>query len=76
MTYGQSIMADAYKSTTGVVQRDSAIRELGLKAWRMALELVEQGKILPPPHELREGLEGALKGIDDLGKGLISGRRL
>ncbi|KAK3716679.1 hypothetical protein LTR37_006309 [Vermiconidia calcicola] len=76
MTYGQSIMADTYKSTTGVEQRNSARRELGLKAWRMSLGLVEQGKILPPPHELREGLEGALKGIDDLRRGSISGKKI
>ena len=75
-TYGQSVMAESYKTQTGIVERTPEVRALGLKVWRMALRKVEDGKIRPPPYELREGLEGALKGIDDLRNNLVSGKKL
>ena len=76
MTFGQCIMADLYKAGPGHAQRTPEQKGLGLRVWEMTLKYLEEGKIESPPFELRQGLEGALKGIDDLRKGLVSGKKI
>ena len=75
-SYGQSVMAEEYKTQTGASRRTPEVKALGLKVWKMALKKIEEGKMKPPPYELREGLEGALKGIHDLRKNLVSGKKI
>ena len=76
MTYGQSVMAEMYKAADGIRNRTLEQKAIGVKVWHQALKWLEEGKLDPPPLELREGLEGALKGVDDLRKGLVSGRKI
>ena len=76
MTYGQSVMADPYSTNTGNVTPTTETKALGERVWRMALRYLSEGKIQPPPFELRRGLEGALKGVNDLREGLISGKKI
>lgn len=76
MTFGQSVMADQYKEMGEVVKRTLVTKALGQRVWKLALKYLEEGKIQPPPFELRQGLEGALQGVDDLRKGLISGKKI
>ncbi len=78
MTYGQSPMSPYYKTLTGSsVARTPELRELGLKVFAYATRLLEEGKLKPPPIDLREnGLEGALQGIQDLMQQKISGKKV
>ena len=69
-------MAETYKASTGLAKRTPEVRAMGVKVWKMALQKMEDGKIRPPPYELREGLEGALKGMEDLRKNLVSGKKI
>ena len=76
MSHGQALMAETYKASTGIAKRKPEEKELRSRFFRLALELLDEGKILPSPVEIREGLEGALSGIEDLRKGSISGRKI
>lgn len=81
MSYGQAVMADPYKSDTykadqGRTRRTPKQKEIGARMWKSALDLLDKGEILAPSVELRDGLEGALSGIDDLRKGRISGKKI
>ena len=76
MTYGEAPMCDSYKSMTGVARRRPEEKALGQRFLPMALKLIGEGKVKAPPHELREGLEGSLQGMDDLRKGLVSGKKI
>jgi hypothetical protein len=46
------------------------------RVWKMALKYLSEKKIKTTPIEVREGLEGALQGIDDLRNGRVSGRKI
>ena len=70
-------MADTYKHmAAGVVKRTAEQKDLKQKFFKLVGKLLEEAKIQPPPMEVREGLEGALQGIDDLRKGRISGKKI
>ncbi|KAK5171984.1 uncharacterized protein LTR77_003621 [Saxophila tyrrhenica] len=75
-TFGQSVMAESYKTFAGRTPQTAERKELGLRVWRMAVKLLEEGKLKPPPLEVREGLEGALQGIADLREGKVSGKKI
>ena len=76
MTSAQCIMADPHKSFMGPMSRTTENHELGLKVWKLALKYLEEGKIQPPPLDLRKGLEGSLQGMEDLRKHTISGKKI
>lgn len=76
MTFGQSVKADPYKAGPAVVNSTPENKAIGKREWNMSLRYLEEGKLKTPPIELREGLEGTLAGIDDLRKGLVSGRKI
>ena len=76
MTYGQSVMAETYKAQTGMANMTAETKSAGEKTWNLALKLLGEDKIQPPPFELRQGLEGALQGMDDLRKGEVSGKKI
>jgi hypothetical protein len=76
MTYGQSVMADPYKAVAGIVNTTAETKAIGQRVWKMALKYLGDGRMKTPPIELRKGLEGALQGMDDLRKGLVSGKKI
>jgi hypothetical protein len=83
MTFGQSVMAETYKILKGsdftitTVSRTDKCKELGVRVWNFALKLLDEGKLKPPPIDLRgNGLEGALQGIQDLTEGKVSGKKI
>jgi hypothetical protein len=76
MTYGQSVMTSPYLSQTGIQDASAETRAIGQKVWTMALKYLEEGKLKTTPIEIRQGLEGALTGMDDLRKGAVSGKKI
>ena len=76
MTYGQSVMTSPYIAQTGIEEASAETKALGQRVWIMALKYLEEGKLKTTPIEIRQGLEGALTGIDDLRKGLVSGKKI
>ena len=76
MSYGQSVMCDPYITMAGPAKPTAELRALADKFWKWALTLLEDGKILPPPYEVKEGLEGALEGMNDIREGKVSGRKI
>lgn len=76
MTYGQSVIANPYKALTGIEFATQETRAWGRQVWKMALQFLEQGKVKTTPIEIRQGLEGALQGIDDLRRGVVSGKKI
>lgn len=70
-------MATPYKALDGsIMHQTPEEKALGPRFFKLASKLLEEGKIKPPPYEVREGLEGALQGIDDLRQGKISGKKI
>lgn len=77
MTDGQSAMTDQYKAFgRGVLEASAETKANSRRVWEMALKYMEEGKLKAPPIEIRQGLEGALQGIDDLRNGRVSGRKI
>ncbi|OTB10679.1 hypothetical protein K445DRAFT_322801 [Daldinia sp. EC12] len=51
--------------------------EFGVKFWKLAEELLAQGKVKPHPADVREGgLDHILEGLDDLRQGRVSGKKI
>lgn len=50
--------------------------EFGVKFWRAAEELLNNGSIKAHPTLVRDGLEGVPRGLDDLKDGKVSGKKL
>ncbi len=76
MSYGQSVMCDSYATMEGPAKQTAELRALAEKFWKWALTLLVDGKILPPPFEVKEGLEGALAGMNDIRGGKVSGKKI
>jgi hypothetical protein len=77
------VMAETYKAvkvtTTMTVEparSSSELRDLGTRVWRMTLRLIDEGKLKPPPVEIKDGFEGVLEGIQDLQTGNVSGKKI
>ena len=69
-------MASPYKAFDAIVERTPEVRDIGQRVWNMALQFLHEGKLKTTPLDVREGLEGALQGMDDLRKGNISGKKI
>jgi hypothetical protein len=76
-------MVESYKAvkikTTMTVEPESSsseLRDLGTRVWRMTLRLIDEGKLRPPPVEVKDGFEGVLEGIKDLQTGNVSGKKI
>ena len=76
MSRGQSLVAYEFKGNKGTTKQTSEQRKLGAKVFDMSLKYINEGKIQLPSVELRQGLEGALQGIDDLRLNKISGKKI
>ena len=77
MTYGQSVMTSAYVSREGLTDASAETVSNGQRLrWKMALKYLEEGKLKTTPIEIRQGLEGALSGMEDLRKGRVSGMKI
>lgn len=52
-------------------------QEFAARFWKMAGELLAQGKLKVHPPDVRPGgLEGVLEGLDELRQGKVSGKKL
>jgi hypothetical protein len=75
-------MVESYKAmqaTNMAIEREhssSELRDLGTRVWKMALRLIDEGKLKTPPVETKEGFEGVLEGIKDLQAGKVSGTKI
>jgi NADPH:quinone reductase-like Zn-dependent oxidoreductase len=50
--------------------------EFGVKFWKIAADLLNQGKFKPHPSDVRGGLEDIPQGLKDLKDGKVSGKKL
>ena len=69
-------MVDTYKAGPQILKATPEQQKLGARVWKAALKLFEEGKLQTPPIELRHGLEGALQGMDDLRRNMVSGKKI
>ena len=77
MTFGQSAMTSPYKvAFAGAAEASAETKANSQRVWKMALKYLSEKKLKTTPIEVREGLEGALQGIDDLRNGRVSGKKI
>ena len=70
-------MTSPYKAAfVGAVEASAETKANSQRVWRMALKYLSENKLRTTPIEVREGLEGALQGIDDLRSGRVSGKKI
>ena len=70
-------MTSPYKAVfVGAVEASAETKANSQRVWKMALKYLSEGKLKTTPIEVREGLEGALQGIDDLRNGRVSGKKI
>lgn len=73
---GQSLVAHEFKGNEGPTKQTTKQRELGTRLFAATFRYLDEGKLQLPQIELRQGLEGALQGIDDLRHNLVSGQKI
>lgn len=76
MIYGQALICDPYISQAGITRQTPEEKALGAKFWPWALTMFSNDTVVPPPLEVREGLEGALSAMDDSRTGKVSGMKI
>lgn len=72
-TFAYTAIGEAYNEKFPASQPDY---EFGARFWKVAEELINSGKIKTHPVEVRSGLEGVPKGLQDLKDGKVSGVKL
>jgi len=72
-TLGYTALGEKYNDKFPASQEDY---EFAKKFWKVAEGLVNDGKVKAHPTEVRNGLEGVPKGLEDLKSGKVSGVKL
>jgi len=72
-TLAYTALGEKYNDKVPESQKDY---EFGSKFWKASEELINSGKIRTHPTEVRSGLEGVPKGLQDLKDGKVSGVKL
>jgi NADPH:quinone reductase-like Zn-dependent oxidoreductase len=67
---------DVYNGFTLGYTASQTDYEFAVKFWKVAADLLNEGKIKPHPAEVRGGLEDIPQGLKDLKDGKVSGKKL
>lgn len=72
-TFAYTSLGEKYNDRFPASQADY---EFGKRFWAVAEELINNGKVKTHPVEVRKGLEGVPKGLNDVKEGKVSGVKL
>ncbi|OJD28899.1 zinc-binding oxidoreductase [Diplodia corticola] len=76
-TMAYTAMGEEFRKGTKTTPARPQDLEFATRFWKVAGELLEQGKVKPHPPQVREGgLGGILDGLEDMRQGKVSGVKL
>jgi len=78
-TLGYTVVGEYFKFGPQEVQAKPEDFEFGKMFWELSRGLLEQGKLKvhrPSVNKYGKGLEGVLKGMDNMRQGKVSGEKL
>ncbi|KAI1808887.1 putative zinc-binding oxidoreductase ToxD [Daldinia bambusicola] len=76
-TLAYTMTGEAFTKLGHEFPANPADLEFGVKFWKLAEQLLAQGKVKPHPADVREGgLDRILEGLDDLRQGRVSGKKI
>lgn len=72
-TFGYTAIGEKYSDKVPAKPEDY---EFGVKFWKAATDLLNDGTVKTHPTLVRDGLEGVPQGLNDLKEGKVSGQKL